>query len=223
MAFDIDPQFKTEDGSMLRIWEDAAPSPYWSEKLGRPVFDTVLYVEVISPGSASSSPVFEVERTFNEDSGIKEPHRSEKYKEYRKFIEQFRDGNTHTDLSGTPLTEWPEISRTLAASLRASGVFSVESLAALPDEKLRIVGPDGRSWRTKAQAYLETSKNAGYATALAAEKERLTADLAEKDKQLLAMSEQITKMQAQIDAFTALGGDKTAAPAPKAGKTAPLV
>lgn len=215
MAADTDPQYKTQDGSQLRIWQDAAQNNFWSEKKGAPVFDEVTYVEVISAGSASSSPVFEVRRVLNEYAAALDPENKiilgTQYAQYKNQIEDFlKEGDADGKLSGIPLKEWPEISRTLVASLRASNIFTVEALAALPDNKLQAVGLDGRTWRAKAQAYLKVAEDAASATAFAAEAERLRADLLDKDAQLVAMNAQIEALTAQM---AALAGGKPAAPA----------
>lgn len=178
-----DPQFRTADGSAIRIWTDPAENPFASEKQGRPIYDECTYVEVIAPGSKGSSPVFEVERIFHESVGHP-PYRSPQYAQYAEQIKAYQEKTNATDLRGTPLKEWPEISRSMAASLKASDIFTVEALAGLPDSRLNVVGPDGRTWRTKAQAWLDSTKDSGVATALAAKLEHA--------------NEQITRLQAQV-------------------------
>lgn len=193
---DNDPQYKTEDGSALRIWRDTAKNNFHSEKAGRPVFDEVIYVEVISPGSPSSIPVFEVKRFFCKEADM-EPKKSSKYEQFARFIEAFEAGdNSDQSLSGTPLKEWAEISRSMAASLQASQIYTVDALANLPDTALIKVGPDGRTWREKAKAYLETAKNSGYATALAADVQNLRDQLEARTTELLAMATRVQELEA---------------------------
>src|SRR5215217_2317887 len=171
-----DPKFRTADGSALRIWKEPTKNPAASEREGRPIFDEVTYVEVISPGSPGSSPVFEVERVYHESVRLP-PVKSHHFETYEGQIKAFNDNTNGGDMTGTALTEWPEMSRTLAASLNPSGVYSVEALANLADNRLGVVGPDGRTWRTKAEAWLASTKDSGYATALAADNARLREEL----------------------------------------------
>lgn len=166
-----DPKFVTPDGNALRIWKEPVKNPAASERAGRPLFDEVTYVEVISPGSPGSSPVFELERVFNTETGLP-PVRSHHYEKYAGQVEAFQRNEFNADMTGTALTEWPEISRTMAASLNAQGVYTVEALSNLPDNRLGVVGPDGRTWRTKAAAWLENVKDSGAATRYAAELQR---------------------------------------------------
>lgn len=192
-----DPQFKTLDGSALRMWRDAAKNNFLTEKYGRPIFDDVILVEVISPGSRDSSPVFELVRTFAKEMDHPEPLRGIKYDEYKDYIAQFeRSEDIDASMSGTPLGQWPEMTKTFVAALRAQNIFTVDALANLPDSKLMVVGPDGRTWREKAKAYIESAKSSAYSTELAAELERQRGINADQQRQISELADQIATMQA---------------------------
>jgi hypothetical protein len=193
-----DPQYKTKDGSALRIWRDSAKNGFLSEREGRPVFDDVILAEVISPGSRDSTPVFELKRKFADQMGRTEPKLGPKYEELKEFVVDFEKGEeAEKSMTGTPLSQWPELTRSMVATLRAGNVFTVDALASLPDTKLGLVGPDGRTWREKAKAYLENAKNGAYATELAAENDRLKADLAAQAEQVKTLAQQVEALQAQ--------------------------
>jgi hypothetical protein len=189
-----DPQYKTADGAALRMWRDTAQNKYQSETHGRPLFDDVIFCEVITPGSRDSTPVFELERVFCAEAGLS-PKRGIKYAEYEQFIESFKRGEDDINLAGTPLKQWPEMTRSMAATLKAMNVFTLEALSVLPDQKLSQVGPDGRTWREKAKAFLETSKDGAYATQLAAMNERLQADLGAALEREKALAERVTALE----------------------------
>lgn len=221
-----DPQYKTPDGSALRIWRDTAQNAFLSERVGRAIFDEVVYVEVISPGSRDSTPVFECVRTFAEEMNHPEPLYGVKYAQYKEYITDFdKKSDTDVSLAGTPLSQWPEMTRTMVASLKAQSVFTVEALASLPDTKLTIVGPDGRTWREKAKAYIENSKGNAYATALAADLDRTKSDLVESQAQVAILADQIKALQAAQDgrpAQAAPTSAKAPAPTPAAAPVAVL-
>lgn len=241
----MEPQFKDADGSALRIWKDPAQNNFQSERYGRPVFDEVTYVEVISPGSRGSMPVFELRRVLCQEAGSDEPMYSNEWDRYKTFVKLYDDSElTDATLTGTPINEWAEIKRTFAASLKVNNIFTVEAMANLPDERLQQIGMDGRMWREKARAYLAASANVGHATALAAELERVRIDLAERDKAIADMNARMDIMMAKIgaaetapasvppaaDPFAALGGttsalgDTAPTPTPKGkGKSEPIV
>lgn len=213
---DNDPQYRTADGSALRIWRDSVQNTFLTEREGRPIFDEAIFVEVISPGSRGSTPVFEVKRKFAEEMNRTEPLLGMQYEQFKEFIKDFeKNEEADANLTGTPLKEWSEISRTMAASLKASNIFSVEALSELPDEKLSVVGPDGRSWREKAKAYLAAAKDSGYVTQLAAELARRDDELASLRAELQKLSDANTALAQQVAA-----GGTPAKPA-KEAKTPP--
>lgn len=213
-----DPQYRTSDGSALRIWRDTLQNRFLSEREGRPVFDEVILVEVISPGSRDSTPTFECVRNFAPEMGRPEPRLGAKYAEYKQFIDDFvKSEIIDASLSGTPLSQWPEMTRTMVSSLKAQNIFTVDALANLPDTKLQVVGPDGRTWREKAKAYIASANGNAYATALAADLEREKANSVDLQNQVKALAEQVAALQAASTSGTA------PAPAPKAAKGAAAV
>ena len=200
---DNDPQYRTPDGSALRIWRDSVQNSYLTETHGRPIFDEIIFVEVISPGSRGSTPVFEVKRIFAAEMSRAEPLYGMQYDQFKDFIKDFeKNEEADANLTGTPLKEWSEISRTMAASLKASNIFSVEALSELSDEKLSVVGPDGRSWREKAKAFLAASKDSSYATQLAAELARRDDEISSLRDELKKLSDANTTLAAQVAAGT---------------------
>jgi len=219
---DNDPQYRTNDGSALRIWRDTVKNNFLSEREGRPIFDDAIFVEVISPGSRGSTPVFEVKRKFAPEMARMEPLLGMQYEQFKEFIKDFeKNEEADATLTGTPLKEWPEISRTMAAALRASNVFSVDALAELPDEKLSLVGPDGRTWREKAKAFIAAAKDGSFATKLAADLETANTAIQDLKDQVAQMAAQNAVLQQQI-AGNVPAPETVAAPAPaaKTGKAA---
>lgn len=207
-----DPQYKSHDGSALRIWRDSAKNNFVSEQEGRPIFDDVIYCEVISPGSRDSTPVFELVRNFAEESSHHgTPLYGQKYEEYKDFVKDFeKSEQSDASLSGTPLAQWPEMTRTMVASLKAQNIFTVDALANLPDTRLIAVGPDGRTWREKAKAYIENAKNGAYATELAAQLETAKVENA-------ALADQVKALAATVQALQQGAAGKGSKP----GKTPP--
>lgn len=192
MDMHSDPQYKTDDGSALRIWRDAAQNNFLTEREGRPIFDEVVYVEVISPGSGNSAPIFEVVRVLSPEMGINTPKHGVQYAQFKKYIEDFNESEKHdASLSGTPLSQWSEITRTMVASMKAQKIFTIDALASLPDSKLHVVGPDGRTWREKAKAYIENAKTNSYATSIAADLEHERQKSADLQSQVAALADQV--------------------------------
>lgn len=171
------PQYSTKDGCALRMYVDSAPNSFLTNREGRPIFDEVLMVEVIAPGSTNSIPVFELKRTFAEEFGM-QPMFGPKYEEYRTFVEEFERGEYGTgEHAGTPLKEWTLLSRSQVSQYIALGIHTVEALSAVPDTRLDRLGPNGRQQREAAIAFLEDAKGSAHSSALVAENAALRADL----------------------------------------------
>jgi hypothetical protein len=176
-----DPQFKTNDGAALRMWREPVTNKFLSDKFGRTVADEVIFVEVITPGSSGSSPVFELKRTFSDDSGLGE--------RFKQYVEIFENTDKSTgELAGTQLSEWPPMSQRQAYELKSQGIFTVEGLSSLPDGQLHKVGPDGRTWREKAKAWLESVGNSAYAIETAAKFEQQNQEIDELKRQIAELA-----------------------------------
>lgn len=183
-----EPQFSLPDGTVLFMYRDAAKNEAATERTGRPIFDEVLYVEVFSPGSRGSSPTFELERKFAPESAEiagREYKRSPHYDKYIEYVKRFDLMDDTGGIAGTPLKEWPELTRSAIATYVAMGIHSVEALANVSDERLTSMGPEARTVREKAKAFLAAANDTTVATKLAAENERLRVEL-EQAKQRLA-------------------------------------
>lgn len=187
---------KGPDGTILRFFYDTAKNETASIAEGRPIFDTVLMVDVITPGQRTSTPRFELERKWAEQSikalGLTgEYKRSLKYQLYKEQVERFKANEQGSDLGGTPLKEWPRIDRGLAATLAAANVYTVEAVAELPDSRLDVLGLGGRAMREQAKAYLEAaagdsglSEMTDRATKAEAEVVQVKADLVAANKRI---------------------------------------
>lgn len=150
-----------------------------SREAGHPVYDDVPMVTIRVPGDKNTVV----------DTRVEEEH------QYRfpKQWEQFQRGQDQTQ-SGWPLREWPAISRGLSEELAHLGVFTVESLAAMPDGLgARVMG------------FYELKKKAAAALALAkdgAVAERLAAENGELKTTLEAQQKQINELGAKLLALT---------------------
>jgi hypothetical protein len=86
-------------------------------------------------------------------------------------------------IDGTPLKNWPMIPALRIAEFEAMGIFSVENLSDVSDINI-VKLADGRIWREKAKAWLDNAKDSGASVKLAAENERMKADIDDLRKQI---------------------------------------
>lgn len=151
--------FRGDDGTALRFFSKPIKNNFLSEKAGRPVFDTGIYVEIITPGSTESVPEMLIQRTFAAEAGTgpdgeRKVERTNYAKRFEKQFEAYMKNTGEHAVDGTPITAWPLIDAGTAATLKAQGVFTVEGLADVSDANLQNLGVGGRHLRDKAKAFL---------------------------------------------------------------------
>lgn len=118
-----------------------------SEAQGFPVFDVLLLAHIMGPGNMRSEAVKIVERKKPDGKVI------ESHGEYANQVAAFKKGEAG-DLTGTPLTELAILDHGVRASLKAMGIHSVESLAAISETAAPgLLG--FRKFKTAAQAFLD--------------------------------------------------------------------
>lgn len=137
-----------------------------SKEAGRPIFEEREYIRIMVPGNKDSivcRPVSDMER--------------------QRFARQYRDWqdrrNDAEQVEGTPLSEWPGVTRSQCEELAHFKVYTVEQLAGLSDTNTQ--GMMGIALiREKAKAYLEAAETEAAAEEIAAlrsENERMAKTL----------------------------------------------
>ena len=151
-----------------------------SSAAGYPVFREKEYVKIVVPGDKQSEYF--------------QPSKDVDRKRYPLAYQAFKNRESSPVDEGMPIEQWPQVTRSIAMTLKAAGIHSVEALAAVHDGNIGKLGNNGSELRAKASAFLATAKDSAIATKLAADNKKLM--------------DQISAMQAQIDA---LGKRKTKA------------
>jgi hypothetical protein len=168
-----------------------------TQEAGHDVYRDCEYVRISIPGDRSTlyfQPATDMDR-----------------KRFPKAYAVFK-GSGKEALQGMPIEQWPVVSRSLAMTLRACNIRTVEALAAVHDGHVDKLGFNARELREKARAWLAQAKDGAAATALAAEKKALQDQLAAMQAQLTALSASMTpeqraavaKSQAQVVAPVAI-------------------
>ena len=157
-----------------------------TEEEGRPIFEERELVRIRIAGDSKSVVV----RKVNAEVINRWP---EHYKAFKN--------NMEAPLDGTPLSEWPLLTVSRIKELQALNIKTVEALAELRDSALGRVGMGGRELQNQAIAFIESAKDAGHAT-------RLAAELTKRDDTIEMMGKQIEELSDAMDALKA-GGDET--------------
>ena len=125
-------------------WE-AKQNSAKSKVEGRPNFDQVPFVTIMSPGDNKNVI----------DAKVNDDHKSR----WPRQWEAFQKGSEQP-LNGTPINEWPALNMAQVAELKALNIFSIEQLANLDDrgtqEMTGLV-----TLKQQAQAHLAVGKDDG--------------------------------------------------------------
>lgn len=149
---------------------------------GRPVFTEVDYITIAVPGDKTS----EVCRPATPDDKAR----------FRTAWERYVAGQGEV-MVGTPLREWPGVTRAQVEELAYFKVYTVEQLAEVSDGNLRSMGPL-LALRQRARDFLERVRSA-------APVEKMRQELEERDKK-------IADLMARMDALTASQGEAKRGP-----------
>jgi hypothetical protein len=157
-----------------------------SLEAGRPIMKDVEYIDIKIPGSRNT--------------GICRPASPKDKARFHAHYEAFK-GRMEKPSEGTPLIEWPLITRSMCENLAFINIKTVENLAGVADAHINnIMG--GLNLKKKAADWLEVA--ADEAPML-----KLKSELAERD-------ERITKMEKQLEQLLAM--QATAAPVESSGQ-----
>lgn len=111
-----------------------------SKEEGRPMYDDVPYIKIFTPGDRTSV----IDRPIRETDKFRFPAQ---WNRFSNSQEQRADG--------TPLAEWPIISRSQAEELKFFGFQTVEQIADAKDG-INMMGIN--DLKNKAKVYLELAK-----------------------------------------------------------------
>jgi hypothetical protein len=170
---------------------------------GRPIFKEFDFIRIMVPGDNLS----EIDTYANESHKARFP---------RQWAHYQNQVGTHEDFVGTPIEQWPQVTRSQADELRGIKFPTVEAVANCSDQQLQrigmIAGMSPHSFREKAKAFLNLASESADVAQREAELQALRQ---ENDKIKAETEAKLTKMQEQMEALLAAVAEK----APKSRKT----
>lgn len=174
-----------DDILFVTFYKRSMQDNFQSEKQGKPVFYEVDYVKIMAPGNQLSVI----------DTEVREDH---KFRFPRQW-ERFKSGQmgADTQLVGTPVEEWPAITRTQAEELKSMKFFTVEQIAGASDLQVQQIGMNSQFIRQKAQAFIKTANDTSLAQAQAVE-------LAKRDTEIQKLKEANERMLEKMDMLMAI-------------------
>ena len=129
---------------------------------------------------------------------------------------QNRLGSEDHEIIGTPVAEWPLVSKSQAEELRAMKFYTVESIANASDQQLQrmgmAAGMSPYAFRDKAKSFLNLAVTSAETDKRAQEIQELKEELAKKAEENAKMKEEtdakLALMQNQMAAILAAVGEK---------------
>lgn len=153
-----------------------------SETEGRPIFDDCEFVKIFSPGDRNNV----IDRPVRPSDKIR----------FSKQWNMFQADKNSAQVSGTPLAQWPIVSRAMAEELKYLGFITVEQIAEARDDVVgKMMGM--RDLKNKAIAYLEVAKGSTKPI------EEMQAKINDMETQVRMRDEAMEVLKKRIDDLTA--------------------
>lgn len=150
------------------------PNPFLTEQTGSQKFQDETFIRILIPG--------------RNDLTIDEPAREDHKKRFPHQWAVFMNTQSEAgQVTGTPVTEWPSISRSMAEDLKGKRFYTVEQIAECSDGQIQALGMDGNVLRQKARAFLKVAKDTALAQQQAAELERKQKEMEDLKASIPAM------------------------------------
>lgn len=174
-----------------------------TEKEGRPVFEDVEYVKIQTPGDT--------------DNVVHRPVRDfDKQRFARQYAAWKLTGQQPSE--GTPLEQWPGVTRAQVAELAFFGCRTVEHLANMSDANAqKFMG--SAQLRQRARDYLERAKDGAIVVAMRAQLDESENELGAVKRQMAEMAAAMGDLRKQLQAATPVAQPAAPAPPAKAGKS----
>jgi hypothetical protein len=190
----IDSDIQGADARLaVQFYKKSVKQDIASDEAGRPIFKEFDFVKIMIPG----------DNLTEIDTYAQESHRQRFPRQWAHYQNQVAN---HQDIVGTPLEQWPQVTRSQAEELRGLKFHTVESIADCSDQQLQrigmVAGMSPHNFRLKAKAFLnlanDSAEVAHREAELAQVKEENAKIKAETDAKLAAMQEQMSALLAAV-------------------------
>ncbi len=138
-------------------------------KEGRPIYDDVEFIELRIPGNVKDVFVEKVNQKWIEEYPVE-------YKHWKATQKQL--------ISGTPLSQYPKMTRSRVMELNALGIMTLEQFAGLTDSQMQGAGMGTRAEIAQVKAFLQAAADTAIVTKQAAELEKQNAEIADLKRQI---------------------------------------
>ena len=192
MAIDSDVQ-GADARLAVQFYKKSVKQDDASNEAGRPIFKEFDFVRIMIPG----------DNLTEIDTYAQESHKQRFPRQWAHYQNQV---SNHQDIIGTPLDQWPQVTRSQAEELRGLKFHTVESIADCSDQQLQrigmVAGMSPHNFRLKAKAFLNLATDSAEVAQREAELQTLKEENAkiksETEAKLAAMQEQVSALLATV-------------------------
>ena len=167
---------------------------------GRPIFKEFDFVRICVPG----------DNLTEIDTYAQESHKARFPRQWAHYQNQVAG---QEQIIGTPIEQWPLVTRSQAEELKGIKFHTVEAVAHCSDQQFQrigiIVGMSPHAFREKAKAFLNLATESAEVSAREQEIAQLKA---ENDKIKAETEAKLSKMQEQMEALLAAVAEKQQKP-----------
>lgn len=177
--FEASAQSKLDENLLVKFFTKQRQDHTASKEEGRPIFKDVEYIDIKVAGNRSGGAC-----------------RPATFKDKQRFPRHYAAYEQRMEMPevGTPLAEWPIMSRSQVEELSYHNVKTVEQLVSMSDSLAsQFMGMN--TLKTKAKAWLEGAEE----TARINEIESLKEAIAEKDENILTLETQMKGLMERFD------------------------
>lgn len=157
------------------VLDDAA-----SAASGKKIYKDIPYVEIIAPGNNLERVI----RPVQDNDKARWPA------QWAKFSNGGKGGVS--EIEGTPLEDWAQITLGQVKTLKSSDVYTVEQFADVPDIYLQGMGIGMTDLRNKARVYVQNQRGEISVQKVSAENRKLK-------KQVTDLENALTRMQTRLE------------------------
>ena len=203
MALPSDEQ-NADSRLQVRFYKRPVQQEQESLEAGRPIYKEFDFVHICVAGD-----------TLTEiDTYVLTSHKTRFPIQWANYMN--RQGANEPEVVGTPVAEWPLVSKSQAEELRAMKFHTVESIAGASDQQLQrmgmAAGMSPYAFRDKAKSFLSLATSSAETDKREQEINSLKEELAKKDLETAKMKAEtdakLAQMQDQMATILAAVGEK---------------
>jgi len=184
--FDTSQQSKADETLLVKFYYLSVADKAASSEAGRPMFKEVEMIDIKVPGQRD---------------GVARPASPRDKGRFPRHYQAFKN-RMEAPSDGTPLSEWPAISRSFADQLSFANVKTVEALADLNDNLMHNI-PGVQNYKQKAKDWLEATKDDAVLSQMRDELTARDQTIAEQGETMEQQATMIEKLNKRLDKLEA--------------------